>query len=121
MVFLLCGCASVSGRIDSRVDVLARLDRSQQATLSSSYNDAFKAAINVLRDLNISILKKDYDKRMIIGTRLPEEICSNYGIYFDTIAANETKITVKAEGLYYNDSFVLQKIEEEITLQQKLK
>ncbi len=121
MSLLIFGCASVPQRIDSRLNDLTQLKRSKEITIKTGYNEAFLAAINVFRDLNIGILQKDYENRVIIGTGLPDAIGSNYGIFFELPTLSEVKIIVKAKGFYYNDDFILTKIKEEIGLLNKLK
>ncbi|MFA6321658.1 MAG: hypothetical protein WCY36_07375 [Candidatus Omnitrophota bacterium] len=114
------GCHSIAQRFDNRIDYVSTLDKKQEITIETSYNEAFKASINVMRDLNISIICKDYEKRMVIGTRLPEDYGSDYGIYFDVLSPKLVKITIKTRGQWYDNAFISKKIEDEIALQGKL-
>ena len=88
----------------------------------ATYPETFKATINVFRDLNINILKKDLSGKMILGTHIIQGVlvaCS-YGVFFTNEDSGEIKVSVKVHGNWFDGDYVVNKIKDEVELQKKL-
>ncbi len=115
ILILLNGCASLSEKGDIYLHNLERQKHSKEIVVSSSYDEAFSAVIEVFRDLGINVLKKDYKEKKILGSLYPEHYWNHYGVFFSDIRDNKIKITLKATGFLINEDTILEKIKETLS------
>jgi len=123
ITLILNGCVSMGleRMPDSYyLNQLKEIKKSNEITLQKPYADIFNAVINVFRDLNINILKKDYEGKVVFGAYYAEGCYTVYGVFFEEDGRDKTKIIVKSNGAWFSDDFVFNKIKEEIELQKKL-
>ncbi len=66
--FLLCGCVSLPEKIDQYAINIVNKNSGQEIIVKASYKEAFLAAIDVLRDLGLNVMKKDYREKSIYAT-----------------------------------------------------
>ena len=79
----------------------------------SSYDIAFRASVNVLRDLNVNIIKKDYEERVIVGAYYSSGCFSAYSVNFKT-SNGKTVIEIKGRGAWFSSDFIADRIQKEI-------
>lgn len=125
LIMVVCGCASVpfgslNQKVNAYVDNFRKSPKYKELVLNASYIETFEAVINVFRDLDIKILKKDLESEVIFGSLYPEKYLNHYVAFFEKEKDNRTKVIFKASGMLLNTTFILEKIQEEIELQQKL-
>jgi len=125
MVFVFNGCASVSMGLERMPDSyylnqLKEIKKSKEVIFQEPYSNIFNAVTNVFRDLNINVLKKDYEGKIVFGAYYAPGCYTVYGVFFETYDKDKTKVTVKSNGAWFSDNFVFNKIKEEIELQKNL-
>jgi len=120
LCFCLCGYTHL--QIMSDEYILRELNRREpsEAILKASYPEVFKATISVFQDLNINIVRKDYESKLIFGNCFEEGRTGIYGAFFEDTGNNGTKISIKYQGPWFGSDFILNKIKEEIELQKKI-
>jgi hypothetical protein len=123
ITLIISGCASMG--LERMPDTyylnqLKEVKKTKEIIIQKSYADAFNAVINVFRDLNINILKKDYEGKVVFGAYYTESCYTVYGVFFEEEGKDKTNIIVKSNGAWFSDDFVFNKIKEEIKLQEKL-
>ena len=129
LVLCLCLCGYTRLQIMSDEYILRELNRREpsEAILKASYPEVFKATISVFQDLNINIIRKNYEAKFIFGNCFEEDrmrYCLDptgiYGAFFEDNGNNGTKISIKCQGPWFSSDFILNKIKEEIELQKKM-
>lgn len=133
LILTLTGCSTMSNKEISRcIRDIENSPRSEEITIEGTYKEVFQATVEVFHNLCIQILEKDFDNKRIFGINyvVKEFLTSNAGsdryiISFEpNLKNNEVKITIKSIPLvryHFTTEFILQKIQEEIELQRKLK
>ena len=128
LVLFLYGCVSGGPRITIDSDKLNKLDKTREIIVKVSYNEAFKAVINVFHDLTNTILQKDYENKVITGKLYARGLTNRFDVFFQAVGIQETKIIFRMSGPIMPSTpeqcrpgFILLKIEEEIALQRKFK
>ncbi|MDP8289770.1 MAG: hypothetical protein P9M02_02220 [Candidatus Susulua stagnicola] len=126
VAMLVSGCTSsfmVYQKQDWQIDYFQDSKCFKKITVKASYPETFKVVISVFRDLSINILKKDYEKGSIFGSRSPYLRYNYYGAFFKEINKNEIEIILKANhiaissGLYLENEFILSQIQKELEFQ----
>lgn len=125
IIFMFSGCmaapfGSLSKKTNAYIKDFRKQSKSKQTILKASYLEAFKAVISVFRDLDIKILKKDLEGKVIFGSLYPEKYFNHYAVFFEDKPENEIEVTLKASGMLLDQDFILEKIREEIDFQRQL-
>ena len=127
LVTMITGCTTVSQNINNAIISFKNYGPAEKIEVNASYKDTFQAVINVFHDLDIAILKKDYEDKIILGTiSSPAGITANVGtikyvIIFSQKAEDRIEIVLKSSTrTVTKKSFILRKIQEELALQKKI-
>lgn len=116
----LCGYVSLQNQSDEYyIDKLKQHDPSV-LIVQSTYPEAFKATVNIFRDLNINILKKDFQTKMILGAYYAAGSFAAYGAFFEDDTNGRTKISIRVHGAWFGGEYIIKKIKDEIELQKKI-
>ena len=110
---------------------LENIKKVDQRTYPYSYKKVFAASVNMLHDMGVDIYLKDYDKGMLLATGFKRFSApsTNFGLYFQTISEQETKVSLKIGGYSYIDidqqisptaNAVFDKLENEIQIEKNL-
>lgn len=94
-----------------------------------AYKEAFLSTLNLLRDWNVEIYLKDFDKGIILARAYKNwnAPSDNFGLYFYKVSEQETKIVLRIAGIVNADKIkdiaedVLNSIEKEIQFIKKSK
>ena len=93
------------------------------------YKEAFLSTLNLLRDWNVEIYLKDFDKGIILARAYKNwnAPSDNFGLYFYKVSDQETRIVLRIAGIVNADKIkdiaedVLNSIEKEIQFIRKSK
>ena len=132
ILLFISGCSSMSnGEINRLSRDIKNSPNSivkKEITTTAPYKEAFLATASVFHDLSISILNKDFDgKEMLAIDWGAQKLLSNGGSSRYLVSFKEssglTIISISALPLKYNFDvdFVLERIQKEIALGNKLK
>lgn len=125
LIAITSGCTPASlGTLEQKtnayIESFEKSQKYEEIILNVSYLETFKAVINVFRDLDVRILKKDLEEQVIFASLYPRKYFNHYAVFLEKERNNRTKVILKASGMLLNSNFILKKIEEEVILQRKL-
>lgn len=102
MVFSLSGCASGSFNLQSLAAInIADLENARSEgvnkTFPLSYNDAFSAMTQKLKENKLTIFRSNIKEGYIVAIGFPkQETTTRVGIFFENLSEKSTKITLSS-------------------------
>lgn len=128
LIFIVGCIPTVSQRIEGFESLLDKSAQKADIDIDSSYREVFKATIYVFRDLNFRIFEKDFKKKVISATVYQDyyghHLGGAYRANFETDNGKKIKIILtiveRSGHNYYQPEIILEKIREEINLQNEL-
>lgn len=123
-LFFLSGFEFTQKEDNYYLEKINEIKKTTKITFLSPYPKVFQAVVNVFRDLNINIVKKDYAGKFIYGIYTTDYFSrACYGIYaisFNEQTDNITEIIVKVDDrAWFGPEFFCNKIKEEIKLEKE--
>jgi len=98
--------------------------------VDAEYKDAFQAVINVFHDLDIAMIKKDYENKLIFGATPASSLSGIFSVasprcivFFTQLPEGQIEIAFKHSSRInvYLRPFIIDRIHQELILQKQLK
>lgn len=105
LLLLTCGCSITESSLKKQIEYYRQSDDFQEnISLEISYRLAFDKVLAIYKDLDITVLKQDYQGFVIIGTHEEKLRILNPGIqtptvFFKVISPMTTLLTIKGADI----------------------